>query len=138
MGKIKLYWRASILFENRLPSAEFSLRNPTPKRWRLQSSPATDQLHVGASFSLYGLSLFEITRKMSFEGDEAKENFFETPELVEMLLPFLNAKDAKNLAQSQLLNIKILQGPLVWNKLIRRTLPIDASRFEDSWVGVGD
>ena len=122
MGKIKLYWRASIFFENRLLSVEFSLRNPTPKRWRLRSSPATDQLHVGARISLYGLSLFEITRKMSFEGDEAKENFFETPELVEMLLPFLNAKDTMNLAQSQLLNIKILQGPLIWNKLIRRTL----------------
>ena len=71
---------------------------------------------------MYGLSLFEITRKMSFEGDEAKEKFLETPELVEMLLPFLNAKDTMNLAQSQLLNIKILQGPLIWNKLIRRTL----------------
>ena len=55
---------------------------------------------MGASFSLYGLSLFEITRKMSFEGDEAKEKFLETPELVEMLLPFLNAKDTMNLAQS--------------------------------------
>ena len=39
-----------------------------------------------------------------------------------MLLPFLNAKDTMNLAQSQLLNIKILQGPLIWKKLIRRTL----------------
>ena len=69
---------------------------------------------------------------MSFEGDEAKEKFLETPELVEMLLPFLNAKDTKNLAQSQLLNIKILQGPLIWNKLIRRTLrnPPDENLFD--------
>ena len=59
---------------------------------------------------------------MSSAGDEAMEKFWKTPELVEMLLPFLNAKNTLNLARTRLFNIQILQGSLVWNKLIRRTV----------------
>ena len=59
---------------------------------------------------------------MSSAGHEALEKFWKTPELVEMLLPFLNAKNTLNLARTRLFNIQILQGFLVWNKLIRRTV----------------
>ena len=61
------------------------------------------------------------------------EKFWETPELVEMLLPFLDVKTTQNLAQSHLLNIQILQGSLVWNKLIRRTVPSDQNLLELPW-----
>ena len=67
---------------------------------------------------------------MSSVGHEAMEKFWMTPELVEMLLPFLNAQTILNLAQSRLLNIQILQGPFVWNKLIGRTVPSDQNLFE--------
>ena len=67
-------------------------------------------------------------------GDEAMEKFWETPELVEMLLPFLDAKTILKLAQSHLLNIQILQGSLVWNKLIRRTVPSDQNLLELPWL----
>ena len=60
---------------------------------------------------------------MYFEQEEAIEKFLATPELVEMLLPFLKAKDILHLAQSGLLNINILQNPVVWNRFIRRSAP---------------
>ena len=55
--------------------------------------------------------------------------FLETPELVEMLLPFLNAENTLALVQSGVINIKTLQGTLAWRKLIRRTIPSDKNPF---------
>ena len=49
--------------------------------------------------------------------------FLETPELVEMLLPFLNAENTLAFAESGVINIKTLQGTLAWKKLVRRTIP---------------
>ena len=66
---------------------------------------------------------------MSSEGSEALSKFLETPELVEMLLPFLNAENTLALAQSGVINIKTLQGTLAWRKLIRRTIPSDKNPF---------
>ena len=60
---------------------------------------------------------------MSSEGSEALSKFLETPELVEMLLPFLNAENTLAFAESGVINIKILQGTLAWKKLVRRTIP---------------
>ena len=55
--------------------------------------------------------------------DEAVEKFWNTPELVEMLLPCLSAGDIVNLVRVGLLNVKILQKLVVWNKLIKRNFP---------------
>ena len=67
---------------------------------------------------------------MSSEGNEALGKFLEAPELVEMLLPFLNAENTLALAQSGVINIKILQGTLAWRSLIRRTIiPSDKNPF---------
>ena len=60
---------------------------------------------------------------MSSEGSEALSKFLETPELVEMLLPFLNAENTLAFAESGVINIKTLQGTLAWKKLVRRTIP---------------
>ena len=55
---------------------------------------------------------------MYFEQEEAIEKFLATPELVEMLLPFLKAKDILHLAQSGLLNINKISRPLIlWTHL---------------------
>ena len=66
---------------------------------------------------------------MSSEGSEALSKFLETPELVEMLLPFLDAENTLAFAQSGVINIKILQGTLAWKKLVRRTIPSDKNHF---------
>ena len=57
--------------------------------------------------------------------------FLETPELVEMLLPFLDAENTLALAQSGVINTKILQGTLAWKKLIRRTVPSNKNPFSN-------
>ena len=60
---------------------------------------------------------------MFCEQNGALEKFLATPELVEMLLPFLNAKDILHLVQSGFISIKILQSPFVWKRFIRRSAP---------------
>ena len=60
---------------------------------------------------------------MLCEQNGALEKFLATPELVEMLLPFLNAKDILHLVQSGMISIKILQSPFVWKRFIRRSAP---------------
>ena len=55
--------------------------------------------------------------------DEAVEKFWNTPELAEKVLPCLSARDILNLVRVGLLNIKILQKLVVWNKLIKRNFP---------------
>ena len=66
---------------------------------------------------------------MSSEGSEALSKFLETPELVEMLLPFLDAENTLAFAESGVINIKILQGTLAWKKLVRRTIPSNKNPF---------
>ena len=61
---------------------------------------------------------------MSAEDIDAEEKFWETPELVETLLPFLDVASILRLAQSHFSSKKdslvlgILKRALVWNKLI--------------------
>ena len=62
--------------------------------------------------------------------------FLETPELVEMLLPFLNAENTLAFAESGVINIKTLQGTLAWRKLIRRTIPSDKNPFFNVFVEI--
>ena len=70
---------------------------------------------------------------MALEND-AEEKFWETPELLEMLLPFLDVASTLCLAQAHFSSsnlesqkdsvvLGVLQRPLVWNKLIERSLP---------------
>ena len=59
----------------------------------------------------------------------AEDQFWATPELLEMLLSYLNAASTFNLAQAFFSSKKdsvvlgILQRSLVWNRLIERSLP---------------
>ena len=65
---------------------------------------------------------------MSLE-DDAEEKFWKTPELLETLLPFLDVASTLRLAESHFssendsLVLDVLQRPLVWKKLIERSLP---------------
>ena len=54
---------------------------------------------------------------------------WETPELVEKLLPFLDPESTLNLAQCHEKIPGILQGQLMWNQLIRRACPFSAENF---------
>ena len=76
-------------------------------------------------------------RKMSCGVDNsAEEKFWNSSELLETLLPFLDASSTFNLAQSQYspekdsLFLGVLQRPLVWKRLIERVLP---KSQDDSW-----
>ena len=51
--------------------------------------------------------------------------FWETPELVEKLLPYLDLSTTKLLAESHKLTRKILKKAFNWNKLIQRILPLE-------------
>ena len=68
--------------------------------------------------------------------DSAEEKFWNTPELLETLLPFLDTASTFNLAQSHFSSKKdslllgVLQRPLVWKRLIERALPKSQN---DSW-----
>ena len=55
----------------------------------------------------------------------AENIFWQMPELVEGLLVYLSPESTLCLAQAHLLTRKILQGSLAWNKLIKRSYPID-------------
>ena len=65
---------------------------------------------------------------MSAEDGGAEEKFWGTPELVDMLFPFLDVASVLHLAQSNFSSEKdslvlgVLQQALVWNKLIERSL----------------
>ena len=54
---------------------------------------------------------------------DAEEKFWETRELVEKLLLFLDLASIKELAKSHWLTRKILSNVFFWNKLIKKTFP---------------
>ena len=51
--------------------------------------------------------------------------FWRTPELVEKLLPFLDLETTKQLAKAHELTLLILGKAFIWNKLAKRTFPVD-------------
>ena len=59
------------------------------------------------------------------EDGTAMGKFWETPELVEKLLPYLDLITTKLLAESHKLTRKILKKAFNWNKLIQRILPLE-------------
>ena len=52
---------------------------------------------------------------------EAQKKFWGCPELVEMVLPFLDCTSTLSLCQALPAVVKVVQGKTPWNKLIRRT-----------------
>ena len=55
---------------------------------------------------------------------EAATLFWGTPELVEHLLPFLDADSTKELAEAHHLTRQILGKALIWGRLTKRTFPL--------------
>ena len=53
----------------------------------------------------------------------AEKGFWNTPELVEILLSFLDGNSTANLAEVHDLSLNIVKCPRVWNNFIRRTCP---------------
>ena len=68
---------------------------------------------------------------MAFSLYEAVKKFWETPELVEKLLPFLDLESTLSLAQCHKKIPRIFEGPCMWNQFIRRACP-----FTDEWDGL--
>ena len=64
------------------------------------------------------------------------EMFRKTPELAEMLSPFLNAQKTVSFAQSGLLltSRSWKGGQVIWNRLIKRSLPSDENLLELEWL----
>ena len=63
---------------------------------------------------------------MSFTEDDAVQKFWATPELIEkLLLPFLDAGSTKHLAEAHGLTLEVLGKAFSWDKLIKRTFPVD-------------
>ena len=59
---------------------------------------------------------------------EAEKIFWETPELLEKLLPFLDPESTLTLVQCHKKILRILEGPYMWNQLIRRACPFSDER----------
>ena len=57
--------------------------------------------------------------------DSAEWKFWRTPELVDKLLTFLDARSTKLLAESHKLTLQILGQAFNWDKLTKRTFPVE-------------
>ena len=55
--------------------------------------------------------------------DWAITQFWETPELVERVLPYLDLTSTKMLAKAHKLTRLILKRAFAWHKLVRRVMP---------------
>ena len=62
---------------------------------------------------------------MSSVQNEAEKKFWVMPELIEKPLDHLGLESTVCLAQAHELTQNVLQGRVVWNKLIKRNSPID-------------
>ena len=78
---------------------------------------------------------------MSSLEEKASKKFWKTPELVEMMLPHLDASSILELAKAHPPIIEILQGRSLWDKIIQRSTPYGARRdlcdnssSDDSWL----
>ena len=56
---------------------------------------------------------------------DAERKFWETHELIQSFLPFLDLKSTLNLAKTNDMTRKTLRGNISWRKLIRRSSPLD-------------
>ena len=62
---------------------------------------------------------------------EAAKKFWETPELVEKLLPFLDLGAILHLAKTNKMTRDILQKSCIWNQLVRRSCPMRLEHFSE-------
>ena len=60
----------------------------------------------------------------------ASKKFWEIPELVERLFPFLDASSTLSLARAHPPTVRILQGGLNWIQFIRRSCPSPVINYE--------
>ena len=67
---------------------------------------------------------------MSVSCHEAEETFWKTPELVEGVLPFLDATSILELAKAHPLTRGILKGTYNWSRFIRRSCPVAPPNHE--------
>ena len=61
---------------------------------------------------------------------ELVKKVWATPELAEKILSFASLESTLSLAQSKLMPRNILESPCVWNKLIRRSCPLNGPKVE--------
>ena len=74
---------------------------------------------------------------MFFVGkNEAECKFWQTPELIEELLPNLDPESTLRLAQAHEMTRDILQGSINWNKLIKRNSPLKRGDKVGHFVGI--
>ena len=59
------------------------------------------------------------------EVESAEKKFWKTPELVEELLDFLDLDSIKQLAKHHVLTKEILGKEVVWQKILKRAMPLD-------------
>ena len=69
------------------------------------------------------LQCFDRKTCLAMSLHSAERSFWNCPELVEKLLPFLDPKSTARLARSHQKTLNILQGSFVWGKLIQRGCP---------------
>ena len=69
---------------------------------------------------------------MSYKQSEVEKKFWETPELIDNLLSFLDLKSTLHLARAHKITQNILERTFVWNKLIRRSCPYNQRPYYDS------
>ena len=74
-------------------------------------------------------------RKMSREGGNAETKFWRMPELVEMLLPLLDPLSVINLGNLHHPSLELIQRSIVWNKLLRNTIPDNKDAY---WEDEGE
>ena len=72
-----------------------------------------------------------VRRKMPLGQCEAAKKFWETPELVEKLLPFLDLGAILHLAKTNKMTRDILQKSCIWNQLVRRSCPMRLEHFSE-------
>ena len=63
-------------------------------------------------------------------GREAETKFWKTPELVERLLSFLDARSITRLAKLHKLTLDLIQRPVAWDKLMRGSVSDDSKYWE--------
>ena len=95
----------------------------------LQSHSFTPQLVAEPGSTLWGLDSNR-SKRMSTSQEEAMKIFWLTPELVEKLVPFLDAKSLSSLAQASKFTAQVLQGDTVWSKLVLRCVLYTENRPE--------
>ena len=65
---------------------------------------------------------------MASKMSEVVKIFWETPELVEKLLPFLDPESTLTLVMCNKKILRILEGSFIWNQFIRRACPFSDER----------